>query len=393
MTFPHHDRNWTEVASFVRERMRSGDTILAPDTFWWVLDDIYRYVETFRKPSRQYDFAIVHKGEIARLNTAALDHIVREGRCVFANAVFVVWSSRPDLHLVSTNSIDLNAFFERRRRLTADDLEQGRSEVMNDDTVLPDPGRITKFETLEPRAFINAMDSFWQNGGYRYTTRRDQVYYDEISQVITEFCSHWKGRRILDLACGRGRLPQVMHATNHVVGVDISAVATGHARRSSANTPYAVMDAHRIGLVDHSFDSILFIDAIEHVASAAIVLSEIARVLAPSGELVVTVANRNSLHEIIGRKLGFPEFKTNYQHIQEFTFQEIQGLLEEKGFSIEKSKGIFLYPFWGVPLLDGSVRQLTDEDPEVVEILRLLGERVGPEYAYAFAVRAVKHTR
>jgi hypothetical protein len=78
------------VASFVRERMRSGDAILAPDTFWWVLDDIYRYVETFRKPSRQYDFAIVHKGEIARLNTAALDHIVREGRCVFANAVFVV---------------------------------------------------------------------------------------------------------------------------------------------------------------------------------------------------------------------------------------------------------------------------------------------------------------
>jgi SAM-dependent methyltransferase len=184
-----------------------------------------------------------------------------------------------------------------------------------------------------------------------------------------------------------------MHATNHVVGVDISAVATGHACRSSANTPYAVMDAHRIGLVDRSFDSILFIDAIEHVASAAIVLSEIARVLAPSGELVVTVANRNSLHEIIGRKLGFPEFKTNYQHIQEFTFHEIQVLLEENGFSLEKSKGIFLYPFWGVPLLDASVRQLTDEDPEVVEILRLLGERVGPEYAYAFAVRAVKHTR
>src|SRR5262249_51325974 len=143
----------------------------------------------------------------------------------------------------------------------------------------------------------------------------------------------------------------------------------------------------QLAFPDASFATVLFIDAIEHVRDAPATLSEIARVLEPGGDLVVTVANRNSLHQIIARKLGLPEFKTNYQHIREFSFDEIRTLLAERGLGVADAKGLFLYPFWGIPQLDDAVRVLTDEDPEMVEVLRLLGERVGPEYAYSFTVR------
>ncbi len=51
-------------------------------------------------------------------------------------------------------------------------------------------------------------------------------------------------------------------------------------------------------------------------------------------------------------------------------------------FKIGDSHGVFLYPYWGVPEIDEVVRHIMDEGKELVEVTRLLGERVGPNYAY-----------
>jgi SAM-dependent methyltransferase len=390
MGFPHHDENWTQTADFVRVHAKAGDAVLAPDAFWWLFDRIFRYLNTFRDPSRDYDFAIIHKGEIANIEPRVLRRTMARGHCVFANAVFVVWSARADLRVVSPDCDHLEAFRERLDAITPAERAAGRALITSDETVLPDPGVIIKFETLDTPALKAAMNRFWGNGGYRYDTLRDRTYYAEIDRHIACFAAGWTGKRILDLACGSGRLPGATCTANSVIGVDLSEVAVHRACGASSNVAYAVMDAHRLGFPDASFSVVLFIDAIEHVKDAPVVLSEAARILAPGGELIATVANRNSLHEIIARKLGMPEFKTNYQHVREFTFAEIRSLLEERGLSIADAKGILLFPFWGIPLLDAAVRGLTDEDAELVEILRVLGERAGPEFAYAFTVRAVK---
>jgi ubiquinone/menaquinone biosynthesis C-methylase UbiE len=390
MGFPHHDENWTQAADFVRGHAKAGDAILAPDAFWWLFDRIFRYLNTFRDPSRDYDFAIIHKGEIANIEPRVLRRTMARGHCVFANAVFVVWSARADLRAVWPDCDHLEAFRERLDAITPAERAAGRALITSDATVLPDPGVITKFETLDAPALKAAMNRFWENGGYRYDTLRDQAYYAEIDRHIAHFAAGWTGKRILDLACGSGRLPAAMGAANSVAAVDLSEVAVRRASESSSHAACAVMDAHRLGFPAASFSVVLFIDAIEHVKDAPAVLAEIARVLAPGGEVIATVANRNSLHEIIARKLGMPEFKTNYQHIREFTFAETRALLEERGLSVVDAKGILLFPFWGIPLLDEAVRGLTDDDAELVEVLRVLGERAGPEFAYAFTVRAVK---
>jgi hypothetical protein len=105
-------------------------------------------------------------------------------------------------------------------------------------------------------------------------------------------------------------------------------------------------------------------------------------VLRPGGRLLVTVANRDSLNQILTKKLGYVEFVTNYQHFREFAFAEALALLDQAGLSITSTAGIFLFPYWGVPGIDEVVRHIQDDDADFVELTRRLGERVGAEYAY-----------
>jgi SAM-dependent methyltransferase len=121
---------------------------------------------------------------------------------------------------------------------------------------------------------------------------------------------------------------------------------------------------------------------------ATAVIQEAARVLRPGGSLFLTAANSDSLNQRITRKLGYREFVTNFQHFAEFTYSEIKDMLRNASLQITRSAGLFLYPYWAIPGVDEIVREITDEDPEIVEILRELGERAGPELAYLSVVVA-----
>lgn len=153
---------------------------------------------------------------------------------------------------------------------------------------------------------------------------------------------------------------------------------------------YVVCDAGALSVANASCDAVLFVDSIEHVPDAGLVIAEASRVLRPGGELLLTFANRNSLNLVINRKLGYPDFPTNHQHVREFTLAEVTTMLNAVELEIESTSGIELRPYWGVPGIDGVVREIIDEDEEVVEMLRVLGPRVGVEYAYLGVVVARK---
>jgi hypothetical protein len=96
------------------------------------------------------------------------------------------------------------------------------------------------------------------------------------------------------------------------------------------------------------------------------------------------------VNQVITRRLGYPEFVTNYQHIAEFGLDELTEMLESVGFVVERTEGIFLFPYWGIPGIDQAVRHLTDDDPEIVELMRKLGRLVGAEHAYTSVVSAIR---
>jgi 2-polyprenyl-3-methyl-5-hydroxy-6-metoxy-1,4-benzoquinol methylase len=386
MSFPFHDRHWIEAADAIRSSAAHDDLILAPDIFWSLFPKICRYRGAWLHPETRYDWAAIHKGEMHRIPVDVLRRLSAEMTPVFANDVFVVWS-RAGGEPASDDHVW--PFFAQLAELEVNPP----TEDPTPDPVLPDPGTIERVDALDDRSFRESMDNFFRNGGYDYPTRRDSVYFAEIDRHITEMLGDLSGRTVLDLCCGTGRLRQIARAARLVVGADCSRVAVAEARHAHRDEPqfsFVTMDAHNLAFPSRSFDAVVFSDAIEHMRDARVVIHEAARALRPGGVLFLTAANRNSLNQRITRKLGYPEFVTNFQHFAEFTYSEIQHLLDSAGLEITRSTGVFLYPYWGVPGVDEVVREIADEDPEIVEVLRQLGERAGPELAYLSVVLAAR---
>lgn len=92
--------------------------------------------------------------------------------------------------------------------------------------------------------------------------------------------------RVLDLGCGVGHSYQLL-SPRETVGVDVSPeILAGQDRET------VVADMRDLPFADGSFESVLAAHSIEHVSDADRVLSEVRRVLAPSGTAVFVTPNR-----------------------------------------------------------------------------------------------------
>jgi 2-polyprenyl-6-hydroxyphenyl methylase/3-demethylubiquinone-9 3-methyltransferase len=85
----------------------------------------------------------------------------------------------------------------------------------------------------------------------------------------------------------------------HVTGIDPAAaaidVARAHARESGLRIGYDVGVGEAMSYDDASFDAVVCVDVLEHVADLHKVLSEVARVLRPGGMFLFDTINRNPL--------------------------------------------------------------------------------------------------
>ncbi len=109
-----------------------------------------------------------------------------------------------------------------------------------------------------------------------------------------------RGAVVLDAGCGVGGTSAALHAR----GADVIAVDCDAARLAALNERLPDVETERSDLEelpypDASFDAIVLQDVIEHVASPALVLAELVRVLTPRGLLYLSTPNRNALSNII----------------------------------------------------------------------------------------------
>ncbi|MGE4012011.1 MAG: class I SAM-dependent methyltransferase, partial [Alphaproteobacteria bacterium] len=369
--------------------------VLAPDIFWWRFEQIYRYTNAWQRPSFAYEWAIVHKGRLGDLPAGFVDGLAKTMAPVFANEVFVVWAREGGLPRLPPNARHLAALFDSAAKVTrhAPPPKVTATGVAYNE-VSEDDGWIRKFSDLSIGELKTAMERFFTNGGYLYETLRDKRYDADLDKCTRRLLGDSTGQRVLDIGCGAGRLGRLAPDGTDILHVDLSETALRIAAAGANGRPdrrFAQMDAHRLALPGASFDIVAIIDAIEHFHRPEIVLGEAARVIEPGGALLLTAQNRNSLNQIMARKLGYSEYVTNYQHVREFTLDELTAILATHGFDVEQSAGIGFYPYWGIPGIDHLVRHLTDDDSELVEILGTMGEQIGPHHAYTMFLRARKN--
>lgn len=100
--------------------------------------------------------------------------------------------------------------------------------------------------------------------------------------------------RVLDVGCADGAIAQHLPAITSYLGLDYPATADLLYR----TRPQVYGDAAALPFRDRSFDTVMMLDVLEHVADPEAALSEASRVLAPGGQLLITIPFAYPLHDL-----------------------------------------------------------------------------------------------
>ncbi|MFZ0378422.1 MAG: class I SAM-dependent methyltransferase [Solirubrobacteraceae bacterium] len=162
------------------------------------------------------------------------------------------------------------------------------------------------------------------------------------------------GDRALDLGCGTGEFTAALaEAGAQAVGADVAEAALARARARNLGA-HPLID-FRLVPIDGplpfevgAFDLVWASEVIEHVADTARWLSEVRRVLAPRGRLLITTPSHGRLLLAIGGIERYSEPLGDHLHL--YSKRSLRSLLDDFGFAAIEVRAVD-----GPPLLKRSL--------------------------------------
>ncbi len=148
------------------------------------------------------------------------------------------------------------------------------------------------------RANTTDWNSFGRANASQKWRRQSAAMGNDMTRAIVAVAQVRSGMRVLDIACGTGEpaisLAAVLVGDGDVVGVDISPaplkIAEERAiQRGLSNVTFQQADAHELPFPDNSFDCITSRLGIMFFSDLPRALSEMRRVLKPSGRAILLV--------------------------------------------------------------------------------------------------------
>jgi 2-polyprenyl-6-hydroxyphenyl methylase/3-demethylubiquinone-9 3-methyltransferase len=166
----------------------------------------------------------------------------------------------------------------------------------------------------------------------------------------------YEGLRFLDIGCGGGLLSEPMARLGaEVVGADPSAknisTASVHAAEQGLAIDYRVATAEDLAAAGETFDVILNMEVIEHVADPVSFTATCASMLKPSGLMFVATINRTLKSfglAIVGAEyiLGWLP-KGTHQWEKFISPDELERWLAENGLGVVDRSGVSYSPLTG----------------------------------------------
>jgi len=164
-----------------------------------------------------------------------------------------------------------------------------------------------------------------------YWFRRHEVVY----QRLAPRCA---GREVLEAGCGEGYgADLIAGVAQRVVAVDYDEAAVVHVRSRYPGVEVMRANLAALPLPDASVDIVVNFQVIEHLWDQGQFVAECARVLRPSGLLMVSTPNRITFSP--GRDTPINPF-----HTRELNADELTQLLVDAGFAAVALSGVFHGP-------------------------------------------------
>lgn len=163
----------------------------------------------------------------------------------------------------------------------------------------------TTVDDREIAHFSAIADEWWAPGGkfaplHRLNPIRIGFIKDEAAELFSrdpKSARCLEGLRVLDIGCGGGLLSEPMARLGaEVVGADASAtnigVASAHAAAAGLAIDYRATTAEALAEAGETFDIVLAMEIVEHVADLDLFIAETARMVRPGGLMVLSTINR-----------------------------------------------------------------------------------------------------
>ena len=140
------------------------------------------------------------------------------------------------------------------------------------------------------------------------------------------------GQRALDLGCGDGTFTEILAAAGtDAVGADVAPAALERARGRYPELEFRLIGVEgALPFEDGAFGLVWASEVFEHIADTAPWLSEVRRVLAPGGRLVITTPSHGRVRLLLGGIERFSQPLGDHLHL--YTKRSLLTLLGEFGF-------------------------------------------------------------
>jgi len=131
--------------------------------------------------------------------------------------------------------------------------------------------------------------NFWEGQGREYEDRAERI---ALRKLLPP-----RGRRLIEIGAGYGRLAELYRGYDEVLLLDyaLSQLQQARERLGDGRFRYIAADLYHMPLVDCCLDTAVMVRVMHHVQDPPAALSEIARILIPQGAFVLEYANKRSL--------------------------------------------------------------------------------------------------
>lgn len=223
-----------------------------------------------------------------------------------------------------------------------------------------DPQEIARFNAL--------AEEWWKpDGAFKIVHAFNEVRITQISERLAAMFGRESqapkplaGLKIIDVGCGPGLVAEPLSQLGGVVlGIDAAernvAVAEHHARLTGASTQYRHARPEDCADLARSFDVVMSLEVVEHVADLPAFLEAIGRLVAPGGVLLVGTINRTMrsyVKAIVGAEYVLRWLPRGTHDWRKFVKPaELERGFRCHGFSLVERTGVTLNPLtmrWSV---------------------------------------------